>query len=436
MSAQNNFDARQAVRTTWGNLATKYKLPYYFLVGRIVCEIPLEDRMDEYTCQDWPMSLDGSVSERTELSTGSLDCQGNHPVVPLYQGFSFIVQHSIVVKRLGVLSTIVTHLGEVRVSLLDSATGQRITSATFTATDEEVPVSSVILTRPVKAYLLPKGFEGQVLVEMNEWPVMNISCHFQWMNLNGVIRFLQLMRRKEERPCQFTNNSFTPVTMLYTIHDIRALKNHVAAKFNRSTAWRRESQILKSKLIEESQEKGDILFLDVVDVYRNLPEKLLLFLQWAYLNKKFSYFLKTDDDTFVDVSSVVRELHQVQDKCKFWWWSSYREGWPIQTAGKWREDHYRSLTYPPFPCGAGYVLSYDTVQFLATNGEDLYSSFQGEDVSVGIWLAGLNPCRHSGSDSSCVWSCDEQNSEIACNRAQLSTRDMLRVWEHHPKDNR
>ena len=39
-------------------------------------------------------------------------------------------------------------------------------------------------------------------------------------------------------------------------------------------------KLLKDKLMKESEEKKDILFLDVVDVYRNLPRKLLNFFRW------------------------------------------------------------------------------------------------------------------------------------------------------------
>jgi hypothetical protein len=39
-------------------------------------------------------------------------------------------------------------------------------------------------------------------------------------------------------------------------------------------------KLLKDRLMKESEEKKDILFLDVVDVYRNLPRKLLNFFKW------------------------------------------------------------------------------------------------------------------------------------------------------------
>jgi hypothetical protein len=55
---------------------------------------------------------------------------------------------------------------------------------------------------------------------------------------------------------------------------------HIASKLDRRKTWENEIELLKNKLLKESEEKKDILFLDVVDVYRNLPRKLLQFFKW------------------------------------------------------------------------------------------------------------------------------------------------------------
>lgn len=106
---------------------------------------------------------------------------------------------------------------------------------------------------------------------------------------------------------------------------------------------------------------------------------------------------------------------------KKWWWSSFRENWPVQKFGKWREDSYNSITYPPFPCGAGYVLSMDLVSFIASNMEILHI-YQGEDVSLGIWLSPLNPTLHND-----CWQCKECFTN-ACNKAELSIEQMYDTW--------
>jgi hypothetical protein len=162
----------------------------------------------------------------------------------------------------------------------------------------------------------------------------------------------------------------------------------------------------------------------------------------AHFNAEFSYLLKTDDDTFINIGEVLRTLKiakKNQSKKAFThpgielrlhWWSSFREGWPVHSFGKWREDNYRSAMYPPFPCGAGYVLSEGVVQFLGNKAyKFLYQDFQGEDVSLGIWLAGVNPLRFTGDNISCTWACDGTCNPKACNRAQLSVDAMYQAWE-------
>ncbi|PVD25598.1 hypothetical protein C0Q70_13256 [Pomacea canaliculata] len=64
--------------------------------------------------------------------------------------------------------------------------------------------------------------------------------------------------------------------------------------------------------------------------------------------------------------------------------------WVVERTGKWREPDFPSSVYPTFPCGSGYVVSRNLHTWLADNARHLHS-FQGEDVSMGIWLAPLAP---------------------------------------------
>lgn len=42
-----------------------------------------------------------------------------------------------------------------------------------------------------------------------------------------------------------------------------------------SYLWTKKMQKLNQNLLKESETFGDILFVELIDVYRNLPEKLL-----------------------------------------------------------------------------------------------------------------------------------------------------------------
>lgn len=90
--------------------------------------------------------------------------------------------------------------------------------------------------------------------------------------------------------------------------------------------------------------------------------------------------------------------------------------------GKWQELEYASPAYPAFACGSGYVVSRDLVQWLADNADKLKAYqveylrasdcvgggwirtespecnvrnvLQGEDVSMGIWMAAVGPQKY------------------------------------------
>jgi hypothetical protein len=70
------------------------------------------------------------------------------------------------------------------------------------------------------------------------------------------------------------------------------------------------------------------------------------------------------------------------------WWGQFRFGWAVSRAGKWADPDYAGLSYPAFAGGGGYALSARPVRLLAALARDLYR-YQGEDVSLGVWLAAL-----------------------------------------------
>lgn len=72
------------------------------------------------------------------------------------------------------------------------------------------------------------------------------------------------------------------------------------------------------------------------------------------------------------------------------WFGQFRSEWPVERWGKWNEVDYTGKYYPAFACGSGSLLSADLLTWLAANRDKLHP-FQGEDVSLGIWLAAVNP---------------------------------------------
>ncbi|KAG1685091.1 UDP-GalNAc:beta-1,3-N-acetylgalactosaminyltransferase 2 [Nymphon striatum] len=208
--------------------------------------------------------------------------------------------------------------------------------------------------------------------------------------------------------------------------DIADFENHVNTQNERLSNWKNHLELVSQKLSEESAKFKDILFVDLIDTYRNLPQKILKSFSWISDNKDFAYLLKTDDDCMINFPLGLELLEEVlqQDTSSKIWFGSFRKLWRVDIAGKWAERQYRSLVYPPFACGSGSILSWKLVQWISNNSEILHS-YQGEDTSLGIWLSAIRP-NFIHND---LWSCDETCEFESISRSQMSVEDMKSSWK-------
>ncbi|XP_074662365.1 UDP-GalNAc:beta-1,3-N-acetylgalactosaminyltransferase 2-like [Tubulanus polymorphus] len=190
----------------------------------------------------------------------------------------------------------------------------------------------------------------------------------------------------------------------------------------------REVELLNETvyLRNEANANKDLLFVDVVDTYRSLPRKLLEFYKWT-LRGEVPYILKTDDDCYLDVDRILKNLKMLAKKnLRKVWWSRFRYDWAVEQYGKWAERHYKSITYPPFACGSGHVLSQDIVRWLDYNSDDLMMDYQGEDTSLGIWLAAVNPAVIDDKS----WSCDDLCKKGTLSLANIGPDDLRTLWKN------
>ena len=140
-------------------------------------------------------------------------------------------------------------------------------------------------------------------------------------------------------------------------------------------------------LRSENDVKGDLLLLEnLQDSYYNLSRKVLESIVAVEKLYRFSYLLKCDDDSFVLVDDIVRELEQRSSKRSFYW--GFFDGRAhVKRQGKWKESSWFLCDrYLPYALGGGYVLSQDLVQRVAGNSDGL-ALYNNEDVSVGVWLS-------------------------------------------------
>jgi hypothetical protein len=144
------------------------------------------------------------------------------------------------------------------------------------------------------------------------------------------------------------------------------------------------------EVMNELETHRDLLITDVIDVYRTLPQKIKA--AYAFVEQSLpnvQWIVKVDDDFFVRVDKFSEYL-----QANFNAEDSILVGGKIKRenkahiAGKWKEVPQFPLgaEYPPFPLGSsGHAVSRPIAKWVVKNQEVLFD-YQGEDVSLGIWL--------------------------------------------------
>ena len=166
------------------------------------------------------------------------------------------------------------------------------------------------------------------------------------------------------------------------------------------------SRETKDLLAPEVADHSDMIILNqVTDEHETLTERTLESFQHI-INKdyEFSYVLKCDDDTFVDIKAIVDNLRSMNWK-QMLYWGEFVGGYTVLEEGIYAEHNWFVCEkYIPYAFGGGYVLSRDLIELVAQNSPYL-QQYMNEDVSLASWLSPYNLVRvhdqkfDTGSDS-------------------------------------
>ncbi|XP_061914527.1 UDP-GalNAc:beta-1,3-N-acetylgalactosaminyltransferase 2 [Entelurus aequoreus] len=430
LSARHHQELRQAIRDTWlGYLRHhphfQHRVGVKFIVGKHGCPIPEEDREDPYSCslfnitepvigqdaeKEMVMVSDPAILVSSDVSTVALD---------------FKVLHPVVITRLGVFPrcTQPELQSNVTVKLLQLDQEEAVVTARFSAINTGTLMSG-IWYKPVEQFILPKGFEGTLVWESSDSDelTVNSSC-VQLNDGGGVLKFSSIAegilphRRALGFPGLAGGFTFT----IYDGDNLSVLLRGRPARMERHASGLRQED---AALQQESLRHNDMVFVDVVDTYRNVPSKLLQFYKWSVANADFNLLLKTDDDCYIDMDSVLMKIDQKGLKRSHFWWGNFRQSWAVDRIGKWQELEYASPAYPAFACGSGYVVSHDLVQWLASNAESLMA-YQGEDVSMGIWMAAVGPQKYQDPS----WLCEKECFLDMLSSPQHTAEELRVLWD-------
>lgn len=67
---------------------------------------------------------------------------------------------------------------------------------------------------------------------------------------------------------------------IFLFIDLENLNKLISKEENITIEWLSDLENINEKLLKENMKTQDILFVDVLDTYRNLPLKLLQFYRW------------------------------------------------------------------------------------------------------------------------------------------------------------
>ncbi|KAJ6216806.1 hypothetical protein RDWZM_007963 [Blomia tropicalis] len=339
------------------------------------------------------------------------------------------------IKRIYVLASLVEHLKRVKIVIFNAFTKNKIFETEVTNKNQ---FDGIFHHVDISINLDPLTYIV-IIDELFSYQI-NASFHIKYSDLGGIIKIIRSYYGHSDYDSEAfdeTNDLFM-VNLDYKINGGQeSISKRLKVDEYNSYLWTKKMQKLNQNLLKESETFGDILFVELIDVYRNLPEKLLQYFdRYINENKMVTHFLKTDDDCYLNIKSVISLLLK-HFKRKHSWFGNFRKKWLINYYGKWADQQYSSTIYPQFACGSGYILTRDLVDFLILNRKQL-RRYQGEDISMGIWLAAIDPKRIQDRR----WLCGDESQfdeQHFLSAAQLTPETMARLYstlndEHHTFD--
>ncbi len=431
LSARENSARRQAIRDTWlkslqDNASLNDQILVKFVVGDTPCNLPLEDRVDEHSCEKWSP---GSASQSLLTATKSAvsDPINSEELVYAEPIVEFQVMQPIIVRKLGIYKKCLKSV--VKVMLVDAFSSKDIASAEFSPGDPGV-LEDGYYYKKVEEYFLPKKIEMYVEIgsTQNECAIVlhDTDNLYQTNNGSGVLRFYTTGRIDGHyaHPFKALKLSMPGVSFMYDVENPEDLELHKASQASRQSQIEDALAKDEKSLADEQLRYGDLLFVPVMDIYRNIPQKLLESFHSAYDTTKFKYLLKTDDDCYLDVEKILPALPKKNERLGQWW-GHFRYNWAVENTGKWAESNYQAPAYPKFACGAGYVISKSIVKWLVENKQHL-ELFQGEDTSMGIWLAAV--ALQTIDDP--LWQCESECISDMYSMPDLGAEKLHQLWKN------
>uniref|UniRef100_A0A1D1XVX2 Putative beta-1,3-galactosyltransferase 20 n=1 Tax=Anthurium amnicola TaxID=1678845 RepID=A0A1D1XVX2_9ARAE len=228
---------------------------------------------------------------------------------------------------------------------------------------------------------------------------------------------------------------------------ILSATNHFAERMAVRKTWMQSSVIKTSKVVarffvalnprkevnavlkKESDYFGDVVILPFMDRYELVVLKTIAICEYGIRNLTAEYIMKCDDDTFVRVDTVLKEIHNTRKKSLYMGNLNLLHR-PLRS-GKWAVtfEEWPEAIYPPYANGPGYIISSDIARFIdSQHANQSLRLFKMEDVSMGLWVEQFNvstPVQYSHNWKFCQYGCMENYFTAH----YQSPRQMICLWD-------
>ncbi|CAL9226242.1 unnamed protein product [Arabidopsis halleri] len=168
---------------------------------------------------------------------------------------------------------------------------------------------------------------------------------------------------------------------------------------------------VNAMLKKEAEYFGDIVILPFMDRYELVVLKTIAICEFGVQNVTAPYIMKCDDDTFIRVDSILKQIDGVSPEKSLYMGNLNLRHRPLRT-GKWAVtwEEWPEAVYPPYANGPGYIISSNIAKYIVSqNSRHKLRLFKMEDVSMGLWVekfnASMQPVEYSHSWKFCQYGC-------------------------------
>ncbi|XP_066914765.1 lactosylceramide 1,3-N-acetyl-beta-D-glucosaminyltransferase A-like [Clytia hemisphaerica] len=108
-------------------------------------------------------------------------------------------------------------------------------------------------------------------------------------------------------------------------------------------------------LQDEIRTHGDLIVGNVTESFYTLSRKLSISIDWVNRNLAYDFFLKTDDDVFINVPKIIHNLLQIPNHIEYLGHVMWRQ--PVERKGRYAltPKEFKSDRYDPYCSGGGFI---------------------------------------------------------------------------------